>query len=224
MKKQISLWQEFIKGLWEINPSFKQILGMCPTLAVTVSVINGIAMALATTFVLFFSSIMISMLKKLIPSQVRIAAYIVIIATFVTVADLVMKAKFPELSKALGPFVPLIVVNCIILGRAEAFASKNNVLRSALDALGNGAGFLIALVTMGGIRELFGSRTLLGYQILSDLFNPLLVMILPAGAFFTFALLMGSANAFTNRKNKIARENILQKYQKSTEKILNSEV
>jgi len=224
MKKQISLWHEFFKGLWEINPSFKQILGTCPTLAVTVSILNGIAMALATTFVLFFSSIMISILKKLIPSQVRIAAYIVIIATFVTVADLVMKAMFPELSKALGPFVPLIVVNCIILGRAEAFASKNNVLRSALDALGNGAGFLVALVIMGGIRELIGSRNLLGYQILADSFNPLLVMILPAGAFFTFALLMGSANAFTNWKNKIAREKISQKYQKSPEKILNSEV
>ena len=116
-KKQVSYTQEFLKGLWEINPTFKQILGMCPTLAVTVSTINGMAMALATTFVLVFSSLIISIVRKLIPNQVRIAAYIVIIATFVTVVDLVMKAKFPALSKTLGPFIPLIVVNCIILGR-----------------------------------------------------------------------------------------------------------
>ena len=148
MKKQVTLLREFTKGLWEINPTFKQILGMCPTLAVTVSAINGIAMALATTFVLVFSSLLISIVRKWIPNQVRIASYIVIIATFVTIVDLVMKAQFVELSKALGPFIPLIVVNCIILGRAEAFASKNNPLRSVLDALGNGVGFLISLFVL----------------------------------------------------------------------------
>ncbi|MEJ5352354.1 MAG: electron transport complex subunit E [Melioribacteraceae bacterium] len=212
MKKQVSVWKEFTKGLWEINPTFKQILGMCPTLAVTVSAINGIAMALATTFVLVFSSFLISCVRKLIPNQVRIASYIVIIATFVTIADLVMKAKFPELSKALGPFVPLIVVNCIILGRAEAFASKNSPIRSVMDALGNGIGFLIALTIMGSIRELLGSRTIFGYQILPNSFEPLLVMILPAGAFITLGLLMGIANAYIERKKKIEHEILINKF------------
>ncbi|MDH7605969.1 MAG: electron transport complex subunit E [Melioribacter sp.] len=215
MKKQVSIWKEFTKGLWEINPTFKQILGMCPTLAVTVSAINGIAMALATTFVLVFSSFLISCVRKLIPNQVRIASYIVIIATFVTIADLVMKAKFPELSKALGPFVPLIVVNCIILGRAEAFASKNSPIRSIMDALGNGVGFLISLTVIGSIRELLGSRTIFGYQILPDSFEPLLVMILPAGAFITLGLLMGIANAYVERKKNIEHKSLIEKYRKN---------
>ena len=125
MNSKFSLAQEFVKGLWENNPVFKQVLGMCPTLAVTVSAINGIAMALATTFVLVFSSFIVSLIRKLIPTQVRIATYILIIATFVTIVDLVMKAQFPDLSKALGPYIPLIIVNCLILGRQEAFSSKN---------------------------------------------------------------------------------------------------
>jgi electron transport complex protein RnfE len=214
MKKQISLLKEFTKGLWEINPTFKQILGMCPTLAVTVSAINGIAMALATTFVLFFSSLLISLIRKLIPNQVRIASYIVIIATFVTIVDLVMKAQFPELSKALGPFIPLIVVNCIILGRAEAFASKNNPIRSMLDALGNGAGFLISLFVLGSIRELIGSRTILGFQILPNGFEPWLIMILPAGAFLTLGLLMGFANLYIEKKKNLERESLIAQYQR----------
>lgn len=215
MKKKTSLWYEYAKGIWDINPTFKQILGTCPTLAVTVSAINGIAMALATTFVLVFSSLIISLVRKLIPNQVRIAAYIVIIATFVTVVDLVMKAKFPELSKALGPFIPLIVVNCIILGRAEAFASKNTPFRSVLDALGNGTGFLIALVVIGSIRELLGSRTILGYSLLPDSFEPWLIMILPAGAFLTYGLLMGFSNTFTERKKRLEKEALAAQY-KST--------
>lgn len=214
MKKQISLLKEFTKGLWEINPTFKQILGMCPTLAVTVSAINGIAMALATTVVLFFSSLLISLIRKLIPNQVRIASYIVIIATFVTIVDLVMKAQFPELSKALGPFIPLIVVNCIILGRAEAFASKNNPIRSMLDALGNGAGFLISLFVLGSIRELIGSRTILGFQILPNGFEPWLIMILPAGAFLTLGLLMGFANLYIEKKKNLERESLIAQYQR----------
>jgi electron transport complex protein RnfE len=214
MKKQISLLKEFTKGLWEINPTFKQILGMCPTLAVTVSAINGIAMALATAFVLFFSSLLISLIRKLIPNQVRIASYIVIIATFVTIVDLVMKAQFPELSKALGPFIPLIVVNCIILGRAEAFASKNNPVRSMLDALGNGAGFLISLFVLGSIRELIGSRTILGFQILPNGFEPWLIMILPAGAFLTLGLLMGFANLYIEKKKNLERESLIAQYQR----------
>ncbi|HOJ17047.1 MAG: electron transport complex subunit E [Ignavibacteriales bacterium] len=212
MKKQVTLWQDYFKGIWEINPAFKQILGTCPTLAVTATVENGIAMALATTFVLTFSSFIISLMRKLIPSQVRIASYIVVIATFVTIVDLVMKAQFPELSKSLGPFIPLIVVNCIILGRAEAFASKNGPLRSVLDALGNGTGFLIALVALSAIRELFGSRSVLGLQILPDTFEPMIVMILPAGAFITYGLLLGFSNTLAERKKRIAQEELVRKY------------
>ncbi|MEW6506446.1 MAG: electron transport complex subunit E [Bacteroidota bacterium] len=219
MKEKKSLGYEYLKGLWEVNPVFKQVLGMCPALAVTVSVMNGLAMALATTFVLVFSSLLISFIRKLIPNQVRIAAFIVIIATFVTIADLVMKAKFPELSKALGPFVPLIVVNCIILGRAEAFASKNSPFRSLIDALGNGTGFLIALVVMGGIREIIGSRTLLGYQVLPNGFEPWLIMILPAGAFLTLGLLMGLANFYVDRKNRIEKQELVQKYRKTPDSV-----
>ena len=214
MKKQVSLWREYAKGLWEINPTFKQILGMCPTLAVTVSAINGIAMALATTFVLVFSSLLISLVRKLIPNQVRIAAYIVIIATFVTIVDLVMKAQFPALSKALGPFIPLIVVNCIILGRAEAFASKNTPVRAVLDALGNGTGFLISLFILGSIRELIGSRTILGFQIMPNGFTPWLIMILPAGAFLTLGLLMGLANFYTQRKKNLEKESLIAQYKR----------
>ncbi|MBE0645501.1 MAG: electron transport complex subunit E [Bacteroidetes bacterium] len=202
MKKQVSLAREYTKGLWEQSPVFKQVLGMCPTLAVTVSAMNGIAMALATTFVLVFSSFIISLIRKLIPSQVRIASYIVIIATFVTIVDLVMRAQFPELSKALGPYIPLIVVNCVILGRAEAFAAKNSPLRSLLDALGMGTGFLIALASLGGIREIIGSRTLLGMQVLPDAFEPWLIMILPAGAFLTLGLMMGFLNSMVERRKR----------------------
>lgn len=224
MKKQVPLLREFTKGLWEINPTFKQILGMCPTLAVTVSAINGIAMALATTFVLVFSSLMISLVRKLIPNQVRIASYIVIIAAFVTIVDLVMKAQFVELSKALGPFIPLIVVNCIILGRAEAFASKNGPLRSVLDALGNGAGFFISLFVLGSIREIIGSRTILGYQVLPNGFEPWLIMILPAGAFLALGLLMGFANLYVERKKNLVRESLIAQYRRVGREEITDEV
>lgn len=210
--KKISITHEYIKGLWEQNPIFKQVLGMCPTLAVTVSAINGIAMALATTFVLVFSSVIISSVRKLIPNQVRIASYIVVIATFVTIVDLVMKAQFPALSKALGPYIPLIVVNCIILGRQEAFSSKNTVFRSLLDALGMGSGFLAALFMLGSIRELLGSRSILGYQILPEIYEPWLVMILPAGAFLTLGLLMGFFNHLSLNKKKKERDVIVKKF------------
>ena len=207
MKKEVALTQDFLKGFWEQNPIFVQVLGMCPTLAVTVSAINGIAMALATTFVLVCASLMISLIRKLIPNQVRIASFIVIIATFVTIVDLVMQARFPELSKALGPFIPLIVVNCIVLGRQEAFASKNNPLRSVLDALGMGIGFLLALFVLGSLREMLASRTVLGYRVLPEAFTPWLVMILPAGAFLTLGLLMGTANWNAMRRKRIADRN-----------------
>lgn len=215
MKKQVSIAQEYVKGLWEQNPVFKQVLGMCPTLAVTVSAINGIAMALATTFVLVSASFIISSIRKLIPTQVRIAAYIVIIATFVTIVDLVMKAQFPELSKALGPYIPLIVVNCLILGRQEAFSSKNTVVRSVVDALGMGTGFLIALFVLGSIRELFGTGTILGYQIMPGFYEPWLVMILPAGAFLTLGLLFGAANTYLQKKEQTERNYLIDKYLKA---------
>ncbi len=219
MAKNKSVGYEYVKGLWENNPVFVQVLGMCPTLAVTVSAINGIAMALATTFVLFFSSIIISLVRKLIPTQVRIAAFILIIATFVTIVDLVMKAQFPPLSKALGPFIPLIVVNCVILGRQEAFSSKNNVFRSALDALGMGTGFLLALFVLGSIREILGTRTILGFQVLPDMYEPWLVMILPAGAFLTLGLLMGAINYNSIRRKKLERDAIVQKFLRNKETV-----
>ena len=214
MKNKVSIIKEYTKGIWENNPTFKQILGMCPTLAVTVSALNGIAMALATTFVLVFSSFIISLVRKLIPTQVRIASYIVVIATFVTIVDLVMKAQFPSLSKALGPYIPLIVVNCIILGRAEAFASKNSPVRSAVDALGMGTGFLLSLFMLGSFRELLGSRTILGFQLLPNFYEPWLVMILPAGAFLTLGLMLGFFNNISLKKKRIEQEQLVAKYLK----------
>ncbi|MFQ6108361.1 MAG: electron transport complex subunit RsxE [Candidatus Aminicenantales bacterium] len=183
--------QEFIKGLWEENPIFRQLLGMCPTLAVTNAMVNGLAMGLATSFVLIFSSFVVSSIKKLIPSQVRIATYIVIIASFVTIADRFLAAFFPPLSKNLGPYVPLIVVNCIILGRQEAFSSKNSVGRSVIDALGMSAGFILALLILSAIREILGSGTFFGLQIMGPWFKPWIIMILPPGAFITLGFLIG---------------------------------
>ncbi len=181
---------EFLKGLWDENPVFRQLLGMCPTLAVTTTAINGLSMGLATSFVLICSSTIISFIRKLIPSQVRIASYIVVIATFVTVADLFLKGNFPAISRALGPFVPLIVVNCLILGRAEAYASRHSTPMAFVDALGMGVGFTVALVVLGTIREILGSGTIFGF--LS--FEPWIVMILPGGAFITLGLLIALMN------------------------------
>ena len=184
---------EFLKGLWDENPVFRQLLGMCPTLAVTNAVIYGIAMGLAASFVLILSSLVVASIKKLIPSQVRIASYIVVIATFVTVADRFMAAFVPPISKALGPYVPLIVVNCIILGRQEAFSSRNSVGRSLVDALGMSAGFVLALLVLSSIREILGAGTFLGYQVMGAWFKPWIIMILPAGAFITLGALLGIA-------------------------------
>ena len=223
MKNKMTLRKEYLKGLWDNNPVIKQALGLCPALAVTVSAINGIAMALATTFVLVFTSFIISSIRKLIPSQVRIAAFILIIATFVTIVDLVMRAQFPDLSKALGPYIPLIVVNCLILGRQEAFSSKNTVFRSVVDALGMGTGFLIALFVLGGLRELFGTGTILGIQVMPGFYEPWLVMILPAGAFLTLGLLMGFANTYLQRKARIERNFLMDKYLKAKEEVEQSE-
>jgi len=186
--------EDFTKGLWKENPVFRQLLGMCPTLAVTNAMINGLAMGLATTFVLVLSSLVISSIKKLIPSQVRIASYIVIIATFVTVADRFLAAFFPPISKNLGPYVPLIVVNCIILARQEAFSSKNTIGRSLIDALGMSLGFIIALLVLSAIREILGSGTFFGHQVMGTWFEPWIIMVLPPGAFIALGILLGLAN------------------------------
>jgi electron transport complex protein RnfE len=200
MSKETTLRYELIKGLWDDNPVLRQLLGMCPTLAVSNSAINGLAMGLATTFVLLGSSMFVSLLRKLIPSQVRIAGYIVIIATFVTIADKFMAAFYPEISKALGPYVPLIVVNCIILGRAEAFAAKNPLGRSLLDSLGMGLGFIAMLLALGSVREILGSGTILGITVLGDWFNPWMVMILPPGAFLGLGCFIALANWINARR------------------------
>jgi electron transport complex protein RnfE len=197
----MSLFKEFAKGLWKENPVFVMVLGMCPTLAVTTSAIYGFSMASATMFVLVSSSLIVSILRRLIPHQVRIAAYTVIIATFVTVADYFLKANFPPISKALGPYVPLIVVNCIILGRAEAFASKNSVIRSLADALGMGAGFMIALVMLGSVRELFAAGTIFGRTIIPG-WHSWVVMVLPAGAFISLGLLVGLFKVISGRMKR----------------------
>jgi len=162
-------------------------------LAVTNAVINGLAMGLATTFVLVFSSLVVASIRHLIPRQVRIASYIVIIATFVTIADQFLAAFFPPISKNLGPYVPLIVVNCIILGRQEAFSSKNTVGRSLIDALGMSSGFIIALLVLSAIREILGSGTFLGYQVMGSWFRPWIIMVLPPGAFIALGILIALA-------------------------------
>ncbi|MBX3177447.1 MAG: electron transport complex subunit E [Candidatus Hydrogenedentes bacterium] len=174
----------FVKGVWRENPVFVMLLGMCPVLAVTNSVVNALAMGLATTFVLLMSSTLISLLRKAIPKQVRIATYIVIIATFVTVVDYAIQAVSLEIYLALGAFIQLIVVNCMILGRQEAFASKNTPIKAILDALGMGVGFTFALLCLGAVRELLGNGSLLGIDLFGPKFEPWAVMILPPGGFF----------------------------------------
>lgn len=193
---------EFIKGLWKDNPVFVQVLGMCPVLAVSNTAENALAMGLATAFVLLMSNIMVSSLRHVIPKQVRIASYILIIATFVTITDYAIQAISVELHKSLGAFISLIVVNCLILSRAEAFASKNGVGRSALDALGMGIGFVFALLCLGSVRELLGNGSLFGMAILPEQFQEWIVMILPAGGFFTLALWLFLFNWLNHKKTK----------------------
>ena len=196
--------KDFVRGLWRENPVFVQVLGMCPTLAVTTKALFGLSMGMATLFVVVSSSVVISIIRKLVPEQVRIPMFTVIIATFVTAADYFLKANFFSISKALGPYVPLIVVNCLILGRAEAFASKNGAFRSFLDALGMGIGFTCALIVLGSIRELFGFGTVFGFQVLGDGFEKWIIMILPAGAFITLGILVGVFNIIdTKMKERV---------------------
>lgn len=189
------------KGLVKENPVLRLVLGTCPTLAVTTAAMNGVGMGLAATFVLVCSNIVISLLRKLIPDTVRLPAYIVVIAGFTTLVQMLMKAYLPAINDALGIYLPLIVVNCIILGRAEAFASKNSVGLSALDGLGMGAGFTAALTLMGGIRELLGNGTLFGWPD-GGLFPPITIFILPAGGFFVFGMLIWLTNKLSAKFDK----------------------
>jgi Na+-translocating ferredoxin:NAD+ oxidoreductase subunit E len=186
-------------GLFKENPTLVLVLGTCPTLAVTTAATNGIGMGIATTFVLVFSNLFISLLKNFIPDKVRIAAFIVIIATFVTIVDLSMKAYFPDLYKTLGIFIPLIVVNCIILGRAEAFAQKNNVIPSILDGLGMGIGFTLAITLMGAFREVLGNGSIFDIKLVSENAKTILVFILPPGAFITYGYLIAIMNRINAR-------------------------
>jgi electron transport complex protein RnfE len=185
----------FITGLFKENPVFIQLLGMCPTLAVTNSAINGLGMGLATTAVLLGSNTVISIFRKQIPDKVRIPSFIVVIASFVTMVGLVMEGYFPALYKSLGLFIPLIVVNCLILARAEAFASKKGVVDSISDGLGMGLGFTWALALLGAVRELFGAGSIFGLSLFGEAFKPALIMILPPGAFLALGLLLAIYNA-----------------------------
>jgi len=182
--------QDLLRGFWRENPVLVQLLGLCPALAVTNTVANSIAMGLATFFVLVGSSLFVSTLKRLIPAEVRISAYILIIATFVTIADLALAAVVPDIHKALGAFIALIVVNCMILGRQEAFASKRPVGRALLDAAGTGAGFMVALLIMGTVREVLGSGSILGRPLFGPGYEPWIVMILPPGGFLTLGFVL----------------------------------
>ena len=196
MKK---LFGEFLRGIIKENPTFVLALGLCPTLAVSVSVINGIGMGVAATFVLLGSNIIISIIKNNIPERIRIPCYIVVIATFVTIAEMLMKAYSPALDRALGIYVPLIVVNCIVLGRAEAYASKNSAANSFFDGLGMGIGFTLALILISGIREALGAGTLLGHKLFPS-FEPAFVLGMPSGALLVIGLLLGFFNLSKGKK------------------------
>lgn len=185
---------EFFKGFWTVLPPFRLVLGLCPTLAITTAAKNGLGMGLATTFVLLFSNIIISSIKSVIPKKVRIASYIIVIATFVVMVELIMKAYFFGLSRQLGIFIPLIVVNCIILGRAEAFASKNPVYLSAADGLGIGLGYTMALVLISSVREILGTGAFFGMQVMWDSFEPFAFMIKAPGAFVALGVLLALIN------------------------------
>ena len=189
-------------GLIDNNPVLVQLIGMCPTLATSTSVVNALGMGLSATAVLIGSNAVISLIKKFIPSKIRIASYVVVIAGFVTLVEMLLKAYFPDISKTLGLFIPLIVVNCIILARAEAYASKNNVLPSILDGLGMGLGFTLALTILGAIRELLGAGTLLGFSVFGQSYTPVLIMLMPPGAFLTLGIVLGLINWFKMRRGK----------------------
>ena len=204
-EKKQNVGKVFLNGVITENPTFRLVLGTCPTLAVTTSAINGLGMGAAATFVLLGSNIVISALRKIIPDKVRIPAFIVIIATFVTIVQLMMQAFLPSLYESLGIFIPLIVVNCIILARAEAFASKNGPLHSAVDGLGMGLGFTCAITLIGIVRELIGNGSVFGINILGASYEPMLLFVLAPGGFITYGLLLGIINALTNRKKEASK-------------------
>jgi len=186
--------KEFTKGIFSQNPVFRLMLGLCPVLATSTSVNNAFGMGMAVIFVLFCSNLIVSLIRNWVPAKIRIPIYISIIATFVTIVDLTMAGYFPGLHKSLGLFIPLIVVNCIILGRAEAFAGKNGILLSIIDALGMGLGFTLSLMLIASFREILGNGTWFGIQVFGDTFEPVLIMILSPGAFMTIGLLIGFFN------------------------------
>lgn len=198
-------YDEFVKGIWKENPVFIQVLGMCPMLAVTNSAINGVAMGAATTFVLVGSSLLVSLFRRQIPRQVRISTYIIIIATFVTVADFSLKAIAPALHKELGAFIALIVVNCLILGRQEAFSSRNDVPTALADAAGMALGFTLALVMLGGAREILGSGSIFGLPLFGPAFEPWVIMILPPGGFLMLGVMLLIFSVVRERREKLAQ-------------------
>jgi len=196
---------DFVRGLWRENPVFRQLLGLCPALAVTNTVANSLAMGIATFFVLVGSSLLVSSLKRLIPEAIRLSTYILIIATWVTVADLIMQATVPDIEKALGAFVYLIVVNCIILARQEAFASRQSVGRSLLDAMGTGLGNILALFLMGALREVVGYGTFLAVRLFGEHYQPWTVMVLPPGGFFAIGFILLALGWLSQRRAARAR-------------------
>ena len=202
MEQRPSLKSVFLNGVITENPTFRLVLGTCPTMAVTTNAINGIGMGAAATFVLVGSNVVISMLRNFIPDKIRIPAFIVVICTFVTMVQMFMNAFLPALYQSLGIFLPLIVVNCIILARAEAYASKNPVLHSAMDGIGMGVGFTLALTLIGSIREIFGNGTIFGAQVFGANYQPMLLLILPTGGFIVFGLLLGIVNAVSTKIGK----------------------
>jgi electron transport complex protein RnfE len=204
--KEVTPTDEFVKGLWRDNPVFVQVLGMCPALAVSNTAMNALAMGLATTFVLLMSGISVSLLRNFIPREARIVSFICIIATFVTSVDYLIMAISLELHRALGAFIALIVVNCLILGRAEAFASKNKPGRALLDGLGMGIGFTLALLFIGVVREILGSGSIFGIAVLPDTFQTWTVMVLPSGGFFAMALWLLIVNRLKQREVEAARQ------------------
>ena len=206
MKK---IWYTFYKGLFEMNPIFKLALSLCPALAVTSTVVNSFAMGIAVTFVLTMNNVVVSIFRNFVNPKVRVPVYITSIATIVTLTQLVLEAYFPDIFRALGIYLALVVVFAIILARAEVFASKNNVFYSALDGFGMGIGFMIAMLLIGSIRELFGSGTWAGFTIMPEMYNPALIMILPPGAFLLIGLLIGGFNLIGQYQDK-AREEKLQ--------------
>jgi electron transport complex protein RnfE len=199
MAKTKTLSSEFFKGFWDVLPPFRLVLGLCPTLAVTTLAENGIGMGLATTFVLVFSNIIISSIKSIIPKKVRIASYIMVIATFVVIVELMMKAYFFSISEKLGIFIPLIVVNCIILGRAEAFASKNPIYLSAADGLGIGLGYTLSLLFISSLREILGYGTIFGMSVMWQSYEPFSFMVQAPGAFVCLGTLLAIINLFPKK-------------------------